>query len=215
MSVTHLLHEKETELNEWGKKYQRTVREHEGEVAKLQEQCATQEHLHAQHLLDEQHLQEREEQIAQLNQQLQDSQTERQALAQEVQSIPGKDEQIDRLQKRLKDMRVTLRTQDSSAPDTPRQTRQNGAASATQSGQPKVSKEIQDDDLKKIHGIGPVFAQTLNKLGTHRFIQIARWKPEDIAKIAKKLDTDPERIKRENWIADAKKQHYQKYRERL
>ena len=44
---------------------------------------------------------------------------------------------------------------------------------------------------------------------------IARWKPEDIQKIAKKLDTDPERIKRDNWIADAKKQHYRKYGERL
>ncbi len=71
------------------------------------------------------------------------------------------------------------------------------------------------DDLKKISGIGPVFAGTLQKLGTRTFIQIARWKPEDIAKIAKKLDTDPERIKRENWIAEAKKQHYHKYKERL
>ncbi len=48
-------------------------------------------------------------------------------------------------------------------------------------------------------------------MGTRTFIQIARWKPEDIEKIAKKLDADPERIKRENWIADAKKQHYRKY----
>jgi predicted flap endonuclease-1-like 5' DNA nuclease len=74
---------------------------------------------------------------------------------------------------------------------------------------------VQEDDLKKIHGIGPVFAQTLKKLGTHTFIQIARWKPDEIEKIAKKLDADPERIKRDNWIADAKKQHYRKYRERL
>jgi predicted flap endonuclease-1-like 5' DNA nuclease len=213
--VTHLLREKETELKEWGKKYQRTVREHEGEVAKLQEQCATQEQLHAQHLLDAQHLQERDEQIARLNQQLSDSQTERQTLFQEVQSIPEKDEQIDRLQKRLKDMRAALRTPPSSALSTPRQARQNETTSPTQVGQPKASRESQEDDLKKIYGIGPVFAQTLNKMGTHRFIQIARWKPEDIAKIAKKLDTDPERIKRENWIADAKKHHYRKYGERL
>jgi predicted flap endonuclease-1-like 5' DNA nuclease len=74
---------------------------------------------------------------------------------------------------------------------------------------------VQPDDLKKISGIGPVFADTLQKLGTRTFIQIARWKREDIAKIAKKLDTDPERIKRENWIAEAKKQHYHKYKERL
>ena len=74
---------------------------------------------------------------------------------------------------------------------------------------------MQADDLKKIDGIGPVFADTLQKLGTRTFIQIARWKPGDIEKIAKKLETDPERIKRENWIAAAKKHHYQKYGERI
>jgi predicted flap endonuclease-1-like 5' DNA nuclease len=97
----------------------------------------------------------------------------------------------------------------------PRQARQNGAEPSTPAGQPKVTKNKQEDDLKKIHGIGAAFAQTLHKLGTHTFIQIARWKPEDIEKIAKKLETDPERIRREKWIADAKKQHYQKYGERL
>ena len=80
---------------------------------------------------------------------------------------------------------------------------------------PKSSKPGQDDDLKKIHGIGPVFAETLQKLGTRTFIQIARWKPEDVEKIAKHLATDPERIKRENWIGDAKKLHAQKHKERL
>ncbi|MEK9142009.1 MAG: hypothetical protein AAB308_13230, partial [Nitrospirota bacterium] len=97
----------------------------------------------------------------------------------------------------------------------PRQARQNGAEPSSQGGPSKISKDGQQDDLKKIHGIGPAFAQTLHKLGTRTFIQIARWKQEDIEKIAKKLETDPERIKREKWIADAKKQHYQKYGERL
>jgi predicted flap endonuclease-1-like 5' DNA nuclease len=78
-----------------------------------------------------------------------------------------------------------------------------------------MAKVEQKDDLSKIHGIGPVFARTLNKMGMHTYIQIARWKPEDIAKVAKKLYTAPERIKRENWIAEAKKQHREKYGERL
>ena len=78
-----------------------------------------------------------------------------------------------------------------------------------------VGKNSQKDDLKKIHGIGSVFAQTLNKMGTYTFIQIARWKPDDIEKIAKKLETDPDRIKRDKWIADAKEQHFRKYGERL
>ena len=100
------------------------------------------------------------------------------------------------------------------AKEVPRPARQNGATLSSQGGQPKISKDKQEDDLKKIHGIGPAFAQTLHKMGTRTFIQIARWKPEDVEKIAKKLDADPERIKRENWIADAKKQHYRKYGER-
>ena len=93
----------------------------------------------------------------------------------------------------------------------------NGAGKTLPVPHPKSGngKDVQKDDLQKINGIGPVFAQTLNKLGTYTFIQIARWKPEDIKKISKKLDTDPERIKRENWIADAKKQHFRKYGEKL
>jgi predicted flap endonuclease-1-like 5' DNA nuclease len=213
--IIHLLHEKESELKEWGRKYARTVQEHEVEVANFQEQCATQEQLRAQHLLDEQRLHEREEQIASLHRELHDLQMERQALSKEVRRIPEKDEHIDRLQKRLREMRAELRAKPASATAASRSIRQNEAELSSQGGPSKVGKDTQADDLKKINGIGPTFAQTLNKLGTRTFIQIARWKPEDIQKIAKKLDTDPERIKRDNWIADAKKQHYRKYGERL
>ena len=213
--VTHLLREKESELKEWDRTYARTVQEHEVEVAKFQEQCAAQEQLRAQHLLDEQRLHERDEQIASLHRELHDLQAERQALSKEVRLIPEKDEHIDRLQKRLKEMKAEFRAKTASPTAVSRPTRQNGAELNSQGGTPKVSKDIQADDLKKINGIGPTLAQTLNKMGTRTFIQIARWKPEDIQKIAKKLDTDPERIKRENWIADAKKQHYRKYGERV
>ncbi|OQW37617.1 MAG: hypothetical protein A4E19_13140 [Nitrospira sp. SG-bin1] len=213
--VTHLLREKESEVKQWERTHARTVQEHEVEVAKLRDQCAAQEQLHAQHLRDEEQLRERDEQIAALHRQLGDLEVEREGLRQEVQAIPGKDEQIDRLQKRLRELRASLRA--TAAPTTvgPRQSGQNGGERSVQAGSSKTSKEMQEDDLKKIYGIGPVFAQTLQKLGTRTFIQIARWKPEDIEKIAKKLDTDPDRIKRENWIADAKKQHYRKYGERL
>ncbi len=213
--VTHLLREKESELKEWDRTYARTVQEHEVEVAKFQEQCAAQEQLRAQHLLDEQRLHERDEQIASLHRELHDLQAERQALSKEVRLIPEKDEHIDRLQKRLKEMKAEFRAKTASPTAVSRPTRQNGAELNSQGGTPKVSKDIQADDLKKINGLGPTFAQTLNKMGTRTFIQIARWKPEDIQKIAKKLDTDPERIKRDNWIADAKKQHYRKYGERV
>lgn len=97
----------------------------------------------------------------------------------------------------------------------PRQTRQNGSQLSLQMEQAKAAKDGQKDDLRKIHGIGPVFARTLNKMGLHTFVQIARWKPEDIAKVAKKLYTAPDRIKRDKWIDEAKKEHYRKYGERL
>ena len=213
--VTHVLREKESELKQWERTHARTVQEHQREVTKLQEQCAAQKQLRAQHLLDEQRLHERDEQMASLHRQLHDVQAERQNLFREVQSIPGKDDHIDRLRKRLRELQAALRAQAGSAPAASPPARQNGAAPGSHVGQLKVGKDMQKDDLKKIHGIGRVFAQTLNKMGTYTFIQIARWKPEDIEKVAKRLDTDPERIKRDKWIADAKEQHYRKYKERL
>ena len=210
--VIHLLREKESDLKEWEKTYARIVHEQEVAMASLQAQSSAQEELRAQHLLDEQRLHERGEQIAGLNRQLHDLQAEHQALSKEVRRIPEKDEQIDRLQKRLRELRAELRAKATAVAGSPGH---NGTGTNAQVRQPKVSTSVQEDDLKQISGIGPVFADTLNKMGTRTFIQIARWKPEDIEKIAKKLKADPERIKRDNWIADAKKQHYRKYGERL
>lgn len=214
-TATNLLREKESEITEWERKYTRTAQEHEGEVAKLQEQCAAQEQLRKQHRLDEQRLHERDELIAKLHRQLDELQAAREDLLQEVQRLREKDEHIQRLRKRLKEMRGTLSEKAVPAQAASRNSRQNGAGQNSHARQLKSGKNKQEDDLKKINGIGPVFAQTLNQMGTRTFIQIARWKPQDIEKIAKKLDTDPERIKRDNWIADAKEQHYQKYGERL
>ncbi|MBL8074383.1 MAG: hypothetical protein JNL29_08425 [Nitrospira sp.] len=235
--AAHLLHEKDAAIKEWERTHARAMQDLEVEATKLQESCAVQDQLQAQHQLDEQQLQERNTQIANLQREMKELQADRQTLRKEVQRIPEKDEQIERLQKRLKELRVALKAMPSSAavpsqPDRPKGTRPNSpqpkvskpvapprhngtAQNSSVEQQPKGGKPIQADDLKKINGIGPVLANQLQKLGTHTFIQIARWKPEDIEKIAKKLETDPERIKRENWIAGAKKQHYEKYKERL
>ncbi len=214
--VTHLLHEKEAAIKEWERTHARTVHELKVETSKLQEQCTAHEQLQAQYQLNEQQLRERDEQLATLQRELQRLHTEHQALQRTVRSIPEKDEQIERLQKRLRELRATQRTTAAAPATAPApQTPSDGAATAPPSSPPKGSKPRQGDDLKKIQGIGPVFAETLQKLGTRTYIQIARWKPADVEKIAKKLATDPERIKRENWIAGAKKQHYEKYKERL
>jgi predicted flap endonuclease-1-like 5' DNA nuclease len=84
-----------------------------------------------------------------------------------------------------------------------------------QIGQPKLTSEPQKDDLKKIRGIGPTIEVALNKMGTYTYVQIAKWTARDIARIAQKLDTPPDRIKRDNWVDGAKKQHQEKYGERL
>ncbi len=213
--ITHLLREKEATIKEWERAHARAVQDLEAETTKLQESCATQDQLQTQHQLDEQQLQARDAQIANLQREVKDLQAERHALRKDVQSIPEKDEQIDRLQKRLKELRATLRATPPSTAAPARPPRSNGTGAQAPAEQPKVSKPAPADDLKKIYGIGPVLADSLQKLGTRTFIQIARWKSDDIEKIAKKLETDPERIKRENWIADAKKQHYRKYGERI
>jgi predicted flap endonuclease-1-like 5' DNA nuclease len=84
-----------------------------------------------------------------------------------------------------------------------------------QIGQPKPTSGPQKDDLKKIRGIGPTIEDALNKMGMYTYVQIAKWTPSDIARVAQKLDTLPDRIKRDNWVSRAKKQHHEKYGERL
>jgi len=66
------------------------------------------------------------------------------------------------------------------------------------------------DDLKHIHGIGPVLERTLNRLGVTRFQQIARWTDDDIERIARKLQNS-ERIRRDGWVESARREHIRKF----
>ncbi|WP_455370731.1 hypothetical protein [Petrachloros mirabilis] len=84
-----------------------------------------------------------------------------------------------------------------------------------QISQSKVMHSSQKDDLKKIPGIGPVLERALNKMGTYSYIQIAKWTLRDIARVAENIGTAPDRIKREKWIAGAKKHHREKYGEKI
>jgi predicted flap endonuclease-1-like 5' DNA nuclease len=214
--LTQRLQEREATLTQWETKYARTLAQHEAQTAKLQKQLAAQDQLRAQLLLNEQVLRERDERIDVLQHQIQELETQQQDLAGQVKMVGEKEEQISRLRKRLVEVRAALRIKTDGATVAPRQkTRQNGSQLSLQMEQAKAAKDGQKDDLSKIHGIGPVFARTLNKMGLHTFVQIARWKTEDIAKVAKKLYTAPERIKRDKWIDEAKKEHYRKYGERL
>ncbi len=73
----------------------------------------------------------------------------------------------------------------------------------------------QQDDLKQIHGIGPVMERVLNRMGMFTFRQIAEWKDQDVEHMASELNTFPDRIRHDNWIAGAKEQHFIKYGEEL
>ena len=209
------LKEREASLKQWETKYAHTLTQHEAQIAKLQKQLAAVDQLRGQLLLDEQLLHERDKRIDVLQHQIHELEAQQQDLAGQVKVVGEKEEQISRLRKRLIEVRAALRVKTDGGAVVPRQTRQNRNQLSLQMEQAKAAKNGQKDDLKKIHGIGPVFARTLNKMGMYTFVQIARWKSEDIAKVAKKLYTAPDRIKRDKWIDEAKKEHYRKYGERL
>jgi len=209
------LKEQEEALTQREATYTHTIEQHEAQIAKLHKQLAALDKLKAQLRLDEQLLRERDERIDGLQHHIQDLATEQQSLTSQVKLVGEKEEEITRLRKRLVEVRAALRIKTDGTGVAPRPTRQNGSQLSLQIEPSNAAKVDQKDDLSKIHGIGPVFARTLNKMGMRTYIQIARWKPEDIAKVAKKLYTAPERIKRDKWIDEAKKEHFRKYGERL
>ena len=65
----------------------------------------------------------------------------------------------------------------------------------------KVNKK---DDLKQISGVGPKLERLLNRKGIYYFWQVASWDPTDIELIDEHLDTFKGRIKRDNWVRQAK-----------
>jgi predicted flap endonuclease-1-like 5' DNA nuclease len=215
-SLSQRLQEHEAALAQWETKYAHTLTQHDTQISKLQQQLEAQDRLKAQLLLDKQLLDERAERIDGLKYRIQELEAQQQGLADQVHTAAEKQEEIDRLRKRLVEVRAALRIKTDGGAVAPRQkTRQSGSQLSLEMEQAKAAKNGPKDDLSKIHGIGPVFARTLNKMGLNTFVQIARWKPEDINKVAKKLYTAPERIKRDKWIDEAKKEHYRKYGERL
>lgn len=122
--------------------------------------------------------------------------------------------ELDRLRKRLVEVRAALRGRTDGGhvivlPNDPTDQLPLQIESS------KLIPPPEKDDLKQIHGIGPVIERALNKMGTYRYVQIAKWTPDEIARVAKKLETGPARIKRAQWIANAKKLHREKYGEKL
>lgn len=61
----------------------------------------------------------------------------------------------------------------------------------------------QQDDLKKITGVGPKLEQVLNKQGISTYAQIANMSSKEMVEIGEKLGF-PGRIERDDWVGQAK-----------
>ena len=61
------------------------------------------------------------------------------------------------------------------------------------------------DDLKVIKGIGPKFEGDLNSKGIYYYRQIAAWTAADVKMVEGIIDSIPGRIKRDEWVKQAKK----------
>ncbi|MEL7113757.1 MAG: NADH-quinone oxidoreductase subunit NuoE, partial [Pseudomonadota bacterium] len=61
----------------------------------------------------------------------------------------------------------------------------------------------EEDDLKRIKGIGPVNEKALNELGIYKFSQIAAWTLANVDWVEDFMSF-PGRIEREDWIAQAR-----------
>lgn len=70
------------------------------------------------------------------------------------------------------------------------------------------------DDLKLIAGIGPVLEKKLNACGVLTYRQLAMLDDRDVERIESAIKFAG-RVRRENWIGQAKAQHLHKYQEQL
>jgi predicted flap endonuclease-1-like 5' DNA nuclease len=159
-------------------------------------------------------LTEREDHIAVLERRIAHLQALQAEIAGQAKTMGEQEEEISRLRKRLGEVRAALRGRDDGSPVL---ARPNGPTNqlSLQIAPPKTSATPRKDDLKKIPGIGPAIERALNKMGTFTYVQIAKWKDSDITRVARKLDTIPGRIKPDNWVAGAKRQHKEKYGEKI
>jgi predicted flap endonuclease-1-like 5' DNA nuclease len=72
-------------------------------------------------------------------------------------------------------------------------------------------RDIANDDLKKIHGVGPKIEKLLKSMGITSFLQVANFTPEDIETVTLALDAFPGRIERDDWVASADQLYQEKY----
>ena len=82
-----------------------------------------------------------------------------------------------------------------------------GAATGVAVAAKKVAKApatADGDDLSRLKGVGPKLATQLQELGVTSFAQIAGWSEADIDRIDPQLGRFKGRIRRDNWVEQAK-----------
>lgn len=137
----------------------------------------------------------------------------REAEERRVMDVSEREEEIAALRKRLVEYRVAQRFGAQPKQSGPADSMSHGKSDATRSGHGPRAHE--QDDLKQIYGIGPAMEKGLNRMGLFTFRQIAQWNEQDVEKMASELNTFPDRIRHDDWIAGAKEQHFLKYGEEL
>jgi predicted flap endonuclease-1-like 5' DNA nuclease/chromosome segregation ATPase len=208
------LTEQEAACDSWKAKYTHAVQQATAETAQSQKIRTRVDDLQAQLTLHEQRLREKDDHIATLQRHIDASESVQREMAGRAMMVDEKEEEISRLRKRLVEVRAALRIRTDGGV-APHPVQPAGDQLSLQIGQTKPSTAPPKDDLKEIRGIGPAFERVLNNMGIVTFRQVAQWNVTDMQQIAAKLATVPDRIKRDKWIAGAKKLHEQKYGKRL
>ena len=211
--VEQQLAERDRHIGELEQLHQQlTEREAAGDSWKAKYTQAVQ--LQAQLTLHEQRLREKDNHIATLQRHIDAFESVQREIADQAKMVDEKEEEISRLRKRLVEVRAALQIRKDGGV-APYPVQRTGNQLSLQIGQIKPATAPPKDDLKEIRGIGPAFERVLNNMGIVTFRQVARWDATAMQQIAAKLATAPERIKRDKWIANAKKLHEQKYGKRL
>lgn len=72
-----------------------------------------------------------------------------------------------------------------------------------------------EDDLERIHGVGPYLARRLREAGVLTWRQVAEWNDDDMTLMSRLIGSFPDRIRREDWPASARALHEEAYGEVL
>jgi len=72
-----------------------------------------------------------------------------------------------------------------------------------------------EDDLQRIHGVGPYLARRLREEGVLTWRQVAEWDEDDMTHVSRRIGSFPDRIRREDWSGTARELHEATYGDRL